>query len=250
MDINSINSQLKDVGLSDNEIKVYLACLQLGSSLASKISERSGIYRTVIYDILESLREKGVISYFIRENRKYFHANSPESLKKYLEEKERKIIEQKESINSVIKQLKEIETTKREPYSIEIFSGKEGFKALLEDILKESKDYRMIGYEALGIHLIEFYFIHWQKRRIKQKIKRFIIAKEKRKEEINKNKQLTETRYLPNNYEIPTSTLIYGNKAILFLPLEGDFVAIRIESEKIVESFNTYFNALWKIAKK
>jgi sugar-specific transcriptional regulator TrmB len=250
MELANIIQQLRQIGLTNNEVKVYITCLQLGSSLASKIAEKSSIYRTVIYDILESLIEKGIISYFIKENRKYFHATSPDSLRKYLEEKERKIREQKESINSVIKQLKLIEQPKKEPYYIEVFSGKEGFKALLEDILKEGKDYKMIGYEALGTHLIEFYFAHWQKRRIKQKIKRRIIAKEKRKEEIERDKQLTEVRYLPNNYEIPTSTLIYGNKAILFLPLGDDFVAVRIESKKIVGSFNTYFELLWKIAKK
>ena len=108
----------------------------------------------------------------------------------------------------------------------------------------------MIGYEALGINLIEYFFIHWQKRRIKQKIKRYIIAKEKRRQEIEKNKQLTDVKYLPDTHEIPTSVLIYGNKSILFLPLENDFVAVRIESQKIAESFNTYFELLWKIAKK
>ncbi|OGJ17647.1 hypothetical protein A3K73_03620 [Candidatus Pacearchaeota archaeon RBG_13_36_9] len=245
-----IKKGLKEVGLTENETKVYTACLELGSSLASKIAERCAIYRTITYDILNSLIEKGLVSYFIKENRKYFHAISPDALTKYLEEKERIIKEQMETIKPLIEQLKKMKSPKKEAYSIEVFAGKEGFKTLLEDILKENKDYRMIGYEALGIHLIEYFFIHWQKRRIKQKIKRYIIAKEKRRSEIEKNKQLTDVKYLPDTHEIPTSVLIYGNKSILFLPLENDFVAVRIESQKIAESFNTYFDLLWKIAKK
>ncbi|MBI2129322.1 hypothetical protein HYU07_03710 [Candidatus Woesearchaeota archaeon] len=249
MESLNIKDRLKEIGLTENEVKVYIACLELGSSLASKIAEKSGIYRTIIYDILNSLIEKGLVSYLIKENRKYFQATSPESLNKYLEEKERILLDQKETIKLIIEQLKKIEAPKKEPYSIEVFGGKEGFKTLLEDILKEGRDYKMIGYEALGAKLLKYYFIHWQKRRIKQKIKRHIVAKKKRRSEIEKYKQLTEARFLPDDYEIPTSVLIYGHKSILFLPLEEDFVAIKIDSEKITKSFETYFEILWKIAK-
>ena len=249
METANIKEQLKSIGLTENEVKVYIACLQLGSSLASAIAEKSGIYRTIIYDILNSLTEKGLVSYHIKENRKYFHAVSPDALTKYLEEKERVIQEQKRTIIPFIEQLKKIEMPKKEPYSIEIFSGVEGFKTLLEDIVKEGKDYKMLGYEALGTKLLRYYFVHWQKRRIEKKIRRQIIAKKKRRQEIGKYPQLTEARFLPDDYEIPTSVLIYGNKSILFLPLEDDFVAVRIDSEKITKSFETYFELLWKIAK-
>lgn len=249
MELVDIKEQLKSVGLTKNEVKVYVACLQLGSSLASAIAEKSGIYRTIIYDILNSLIGKGLVSYHIKENRKYFHAVSPKALTKYLEEKEKIIQEQKKTIEPLIEQLKKIELPRKEPYSIEVFSGIEGFKTLLEDIIKEGKNYKMLGYESLGTKLLKYYFVHWQKRRLEKKIKRKIIAKKKRKQEIGKYPQLTETRFLPNDYEIPTSVLIYGYKSILFLPLEEDFVAIKIDSEKITKSFETYFEILWKIAK-
>lgn len=244
-----VKEKLREIGLTKNEVKVYITCLELGSSLASQISKKSEIYRTIIYDVLDSLIKKGLISYFIKENRKYFHSTSPESLIKYIEEKEKEIVKQKEDIESVIEHLKKLEKPKKEPYLIEVFSSKEGFKSLLEGILNEGKGYKMIGYEALGASLLKYYFVHWQKRRIKKKIKRKIIGKQKRRKEIQKYKQLTEARFLPNNYEIPTSVLMYGNKAILFLPLEDDFVGVRIESKKIVSSFETYFKFLWNVAK-
>lgn len=248
MELASIKEQLKGLGLTENEVKVYIVCLELGSSLASSIAEKSVVYRTIVYDVLNSLIEKGLVSYFIKENRKYFQSISPNALNRYLEEKERGIKEQKEKIKPLIEQLSKIEQPKKEDYSIEVFRGNEGFKTLLEDILKERKDYRMIGYEALGSKLLKYYFLHWQKRRIKQKIKRRIIAKKTRRDEIQKYGQFTEAKFLPDNYEIPTSVLIYGHKAILFLPLEDDCVGIRIDSKKIVESFNTYFELLWNIA--
>ena len=67
-----------------------------------------------------------MVSYFIKENRKYFHATSPDALTKYLEEKERMIKEQRETIKPLIEQLKKMEAPKKEAYSIEVFGGKEG----------------------------------------------------------------------------------------------------------------------------
>jgi len=249
MEISEIKENLKGIGLTENETKVYMSCLQLGSCLASEIAEKCEIYRTLTYDILNNLIEKGLVSYYMRENRKYFHAVSPDSLIKYLEEKERILKEQKEAIKPIIEDLKKLEMPKKEPYSIEVYKGKEGFKSLLEDILKEKKNYNMIGYESLGSNLLGDYFIHWQKRRIKEKIKRYIIAEREKEGEIKKHDQLTEVRFFPKDYKIPTSILVYADKAILFLSLKDDFVAVKVESKEIAESFNNYFKLMWGIAK-
>lgn len=250
MEMPEIREQLKSIGLGENEAKAYLACLELGSSMASQIAGKSGIYRTIIYDVLNSLIEKGIVSCVIRENRKYFQAAPPAALIKYLDEKERMLQSQKERAMPLIEKLASIEHPVKEPYSIEVFSGSEGFKSLLEDVLKEGKDYRMLGFEGIGGRLVKYYYAHWQRRRIRQGIRRHIVAKKSKKGAILKHRQLTYARFLPDNYEIPTSVLIYGRKSILFLPFGDDIVSIRIDSEKIANSFNTYFEMMWRFAKK
>ncbi len=46
---------LRSLGLTDKEIKVYLASLQLGVSLVQKIASTAGLNRTSAYDLLKSL---------------------------------------------------------------------------------------------------------------------------------------------------------------------------------------------------
>ena len=51
--MNKITNSLEMFLVSEKEAKVYLACLELGNSLASEISLKSKLPRTLIYDILE-----------------------------------------------------------------------------------------------------------------------------------------------------------------------------------------------------
>jgi sugar-specific transcriptional regulator TrmB len=51
--------KLKHVGLTEYEAKVYMALLNTHLSTATKASEKSGVPRTKIYSVLESLKDKG-----------------------------------------------------------------------------------------------------------------------------------------------------------------------------------------------
>jgi len=61
---------LKEIGFLDAEIEVYLTLLRLGPSLVSRIHQETGHHRTHIYDLLEKLREKGLVSTFIQSGNK------------------------------------------------------------------------------------------------------------------------------------------------------------------------------------
>jgi sugar-specific transcriptional regulator TrmB len=54
--------KLKRVGLTEYEAKAYLALLNAHLSTATQVSEKSGVPRTKIYAILESLETKGWIT--------------------------------------------------------------------------------------------------------------------------------------------------------------------------------------------
>ena len=58
-DMESAIEKLQRVGLTEYEAKAYLALLNTHLSTATKASEKSGVPRTRIYSVLESLRDKG-----------------------------------------------------------------------------------------------------------------------------------------------------------------------------------------------
>ena len=65
---------LKKIGLTDNEIKIYVTLLKIGSSTAYEISQKTGIYRVHVYDKLEQLMDKGLATYVYQGTKKIFQA--------------------------------------------------------------------------------------------------------------------------------------------------------------------------------
>ncbi|MBI2631761.1 winged helix-turn-helix transcriptional regulator, partial [Candidatus Pacearchaeota archaeon] len=73
--------QLKEVGLTDNEIKIYLALLRQSPLNPSQLAEKTGLHRSYIYDTLERLLEKGIINNVIFEGKKNYQAINPRIIK-------------------------------------------------------------------------------------------------------------------------------------------------------------------------
>ncbi len=69
---------LRDLGLTEKEIKVYLTSLSLGQSTVNAIAKKSQLNRVTCYDILKYLKEKGLVSYVIKSGVKYFEAAEPQ----------------------------------------------------------------------------------------------------------------------------------------------------------------------------
>ncbi|MFQ6062532.1 MAG: TrmB family transcriptional regulator, partial [Methanosarcinales archaeon] len=69
--MNTMNEKLRSLGLSSYEVKAYLTLLKLDVSDANKIAIRAKIPTGRIYNILNSLTEKGLIRVQESRPRKY-----------------------------------------------------------------------------------------------------------------------------------------------------------------------------------
>src|SRR3989344_661405 len=78
---------LEDIGLTNAEIKVYLALLELGSSSAGPVIEKSGLQNSVVHMTLNRLLDKGFVSYYMEGKRTHYQAANPKHLVDYINEK-------------------------------------------------------------------------------------------------------------------------------------------------------------------
>ncbi len=235
---------LENLGLTKNEAKIYLVLVRIGSASVNEIAKKVDVHRVNIYDVLESLQKKGLISSIIKTNKRYFEAASPELLKKKLEEKEKEIQETKNLLPNLINSYN---SSKKQ--EIHIFKGVLGLKTVLKDILNIKPDEILDFGATKGLpFFLPTYFKIWDSQRIKFKIHLKIITSEKIKKTIPK-KKLQEIRYLEKQFDNFSSTLIYENKMAIFMWTEDPF-AILIESKEISDSYKNYFYSLWKIAKE
>ena len=85
-------SKLQQTGLAEKEAKTYLALLELEDARVSDISEKTKINRSLCYSILHGLAEKGIVSYILKNNVRFYRAAEPAKLQSILDEKKRILI--------------------------------------------------------------------------------------------------------------------------------------------------------------
>lgn len=61
---------LKNAGLNTKEATTYLSILELGEASMGQLVKKSKLKRTTLYDLVESLKEKGLIS-TAKQGKKY-----------------------------------------------------------------------------------------------------------------------------------------------------------------------------------
>ena len=135
--MNTLIEKLKKTGLSGNESKVYLELLRRGSISANDLSKKLGMDRTLAYQVLNNLIEKGLVSHIIKDGKKHFDVINPENLLIQVKEKEK-------FIESLIPELNRIEKIKENKQEINVYEGKQGLKVLLEDMIR-SKEICVFG---------------------------------------------------------------------------------------------------------
>lgn len=231
--------ELIDVGLSKSEAEIYLALLRLGKSTATRLAQETGIHRTYIYDVLEKLKEKGLVSQIKEENKKYFQATNPERIREYL-------LEKVENIDRLMPELNELQKKSKEETKVEIYKGKEGIKTILNDIIKESKNYFTIGSVKEFEEILPIFSEQFLKKVDLKGIKERVILKEGTKILEAKNH---EYKYLSKEHVFLVGIIIYSDKVAFFIWNEP-YIQILIKNTDIARSYLTQFNLLWKSAKK
>lgn len=244
-----VNAILEEAGLAGNEVKVYLALLDLSSALAGEITKRSGVNRTNVYDALDKLIEKGLVSYVITANRKYFEAASAERIIKYLEEREGEIREKRERVNSILDDLEARRKLSKEPQEATIYKGKKGFISIAEDVLNVKKELLVFGAEGKFVELFTHYAEQWHVRRGTSKIPMKIIYNEKsRAKKFKARFPIFHMKFNPHVYNTPATTWVYGDKVAIIV-WSDQTIATLIRSKDVADSYRQFFTILWNDSK-
>ena len=127
--------ELTQLGLTNGEARVYLSLLKIGLSKVGPIVRDSHVSYSKIYDVLERLSMKGLVSHVIIDDVKHFNAIEPYRLQDYIQRKEEQLNIQKEIVDQIVPSLFKIANNNRRRNSAEIFVGDRGLRSAYE-ILK------------------------------------------------------------------------------------------------------------------
>lgn len=234
---------LLDLGFSRNDSKIYCALLKNGLSTVSEVSSKTSIHRTNIYDCLERLMEKGLVSYINKEGKKFYQASNPNKIKDLLKERE-------EKFSKVLPKMLKIRQSTTNKEMTEIHRGMKAVRLILNGFLREKNQILAYGIPKVALSYLEDFILLYHKRRIKNKITMKHIYDEnatKRIKQLNKMKY-TYAKYLPKMKSSPVSTNICGDEIVFILWSDVPYI-IKIKNKEIANSYKNYFNLLWKMSR-
>lgn len=244
---------LKEAGLTDGETKVYLAMLELGSSTTGPVVKKSGIAKSIVYEIIEKLIRKGLVSFIIKDKIRHFQAAEPDKILDFIDERKRQLDENKKNVERMLPQLLAMKESAK-PSGAQVYEGFKGIRTVHEHIYLKLK--KGEGYFYLGISPFaeESQHAYWQKdhvRRAKARIRCRLLFNQGTDPKIlmNRNKyKYCDARYMPVGIQTPSWIMGYKDVTVIGLQSKNG-MAIEIINQEIANSFSAYFESFWKKSK-
>jgi len=242
---------LKEIGLTDSEIKVYLALLELGSSKKGPIVKKAAITSSKIYEVIDKLIERGLAGYVVKDKVKYFNAAPPSRIKDYLKEKENQIKQQENELDKLLPSLELKQKLTEKGTDAEVYRGWRGMQTVYNNLLESLKPkegfYIFGASKGMDTKRVKSFYTRFNEKVKQKKLKANIIFNENARGNILNVEKNAKVKYL--DHTTPSEILIYKNKTAVVL-LEKEPLIIIIRSESIAKSFKAYFDVMWMVAKK
>jgi len=229
---------LEKMGLTRNESIIYISLLKLGITGAQNLVKESELHRSRVYDGLESLQRKGLVSFVIKDYKKHFQAVEPEKLLEYVDE-------QKEAVKQILPDLKRIEGVKREEISASVYKGKEGLKTIHSEMLKEGKDIMVLGAKALIYSELQYFIPNFEKERLKKGMKWICLWDKEEYKKRTSNKAEVYGKVLPRGFDSNGVVNIFGNKVAIVLWKEKYPSGFMIDNRDIANAFRKWFDIIY-----
>jgi sugar-specific transcriptional regulator TrmB len=239
---------LEEIGLTRSERIVYTTLLKSGSIKVGELLKRVDLHRSRIYEAINRLVEKGLVSSVKRENINYYSACDPERLVSYIEEQKKALARKERKVKELLPELRKQMPTELPEGEAHVFAGKEGFKSIRKDVLRQGKDLLLIG--AIGKEdELEYFFPGFDRQRVKQGIKlKVLYDHQVRGRKISKLK-LMERKFLPKEYSSPAVINIYADRVVNVLWKDDNPLCFMIINQEIADSYRKWFRHMWKHSK-
>src|SRR3989344_2278299 len=163
---------LEEIGLTRGGAKVYLTLLKIGETTTGKIIEEAQISAGKVYQILDKLIKKGLVSYIVKDKTKYFSASHPNRILDLLHEKEKNIKEKETEIKQILPSLIQDYNLERKNNEATLFKGLKGIQTAIFELLDNSeKEILAMGITTSKDEKFNILWEKWHNEREKRRIK-------------------------------------------------------------------------------
>lgn len=239
----NLEQNLQKIGLSEKEAALYLAGLQAGVCTMQQLVNASKLKRATVYELVESLKDKGLIKTAQKGKKKIYIAEDPQNIFP--------LIKQKETVlHNMMGELLAIQNKAGKKPSIRMYQGIEGVKEIYEDLLRKRQDFiEVLSSKLPDERISSFWSGEYVERRIKKGNHVKVIAPDIPFYRDLKNKDkfsLRQTKLFPaQHFPFKNEVFVYNGK-VAFVTQEGDeSLGLVIESTDVFETMNLILNHFW-----
>lgn len=240
-------SDLLKIGLSAEEARIYLACLEINGGPASVIARKADVHRVSCYHTLENLLKKQLLSQYTKNGVKYFTPEPPEQLVKLAEEKVN-------LTKSLMPELNSLASAIAFKPKMRSYDGREGVEKIFEESLTAEGE--ILGYTNLQ-KVIDFspkYFEHYTHSKLKKGIKTRYLSPNT-VESVHVMDPFLPKKYDANLIEIllvnkdqflfENEILIFGNEVGIVSLNKDELLGVIIESPTFARTMKAGFDLAW-----
>lgn len=236
---------LQKAGLNENEAKIYLACLELGTTTVLKISRQTEIKRATVYLVLDSLCQKSLIKKVPKKSTTLYAAEDPQKIAYKMEENLR-------DFNDLLPVFK-AKLKRTDKPKITYYEGKQAIWDLQINEIFPAETIYFSGTSVKDITKVfpDTFKVWGEKFFPKKDPKKILEIVSNEKEDLeyaNSNLNLGQIRILPKNKKVFTDMIVADNR--LYLISYKNLFCICIEAEDIVKSYKTLVELAWASAEK
>lgn len=245
--------ELRKIGLTEGEIKVYESLLSIGKSATGKIMKKSNISSSKVYLILDKLIQKGLVSFVVENGVKHFQATNPKAILDYIEERKNELDETKWQFAKIVDKISSF--VKEDEESAQVYKGLRGISIAYNNILSGLKkgDYysffAISPEEAEDKKSVEF-LTKFHMKRVELGVNVRVIANSAI-EKLYKKKHVLRKLYSIKHHDLTLPVgVVIGKDRLLFITFVGsNSTAYEIISKPMALRYQEFFDKLWKIAK-
>lgn len=234
---------LEEIGLTTNEADVYLAALSLGPTTVSEISKHSKVGRTNTYQVIESLKKKGLMAIEYKGLKKFYVAENPEKLEKVIDQR-------KERFKEVLPKLKESFELSGGSAEIKYYEGIEAVKSSYEELIKDLRPsdfyYILAGDAEEWLKTDPDFLNKFRARRAKinQRVRLMLNdTTQHRKDYRSRSPYFEGVKFYPElNYPNASTTI---TPHFVHIHQYKPALAILIDSKSVIAANKSVFDILW-----
>lgn len=245
--MNNLKQDLLSIGMTEEEIIVYLATLQPNNETVLKISQNTDIPRTTVYLLIESLLQKHFIKEITEGKKKHYIPAPPEQIVSYATTRKQQLMEVIANLQKNIPSIRALYNFYHGKPIIQYYEGKREIQKLLVSIIEDDELCIHILSDASTELLSEE--IGFFRSEIKKKMlpTREIVSDSLTEKHFMKTyaNARNQVRYISEQYKTNVDYLLYAAGFIMITYKNNIPVAVCIEDKHIVEFENIRFNLLW-----